>query len=732
MLNCDIFYKNAKHSGNKRLYSILLIEASKTISDIIITNLSKDKNTHVELASDFKRAKELFLNHHFDFVICDLNISQKNPEDFIQELQAHSNAKIIVLSDKEDIQVRENLFNTGVLDYIVKDNEFSFSAKSIQYTIKTTKNNIGQSVLLINDSIDMYEKIEKILQIRNFEVYTASSADECLHIFKNNTINAIILDIDFSKNNGFNLLREIKDKEELCHIPIITVSKEQGPEILRRSLRSGASDFIEKPFNIEELTLKVDLAIQTNKNFTEALCTKQILSEYKKAIDESTFVSKTNLKGIITYANDLFCEMSGYSREELVGSNHNIVRHPDMDPKIFKEMWETIKSKKTWKGIIKNKAKDGSTYYVKSVISPIINANNKITEYIAIRTDITELESYKQVLQKELKASNNNLYYLKQYEDAIDNFVAVIKTDIHNNITYTNENFCKLSGYKKEELLGINCQSLRGSRHIKNGDCEEILQNLQKKKIVQFLFENKKKNKRKYFTQTTIYPLLDDNGNIVDFLHLMFDVTQIITIHKELENTQKEIVHKLGAVGESRSQETGNHVKRVAEYSKLLALLYGLEEKASNLLYTASPMHDIGKVGIPDAILNKPSRLTKEEFEIMKNHSEIGYNILKNSKRPIIKAASIIAYQHHEKYNGSGYPRGLSAKQIHIFGRITAIADVFDALGSDRVYKKAWELEKILDFFEKEKGEHFDPELIDLFVNNLDRFLKIRNRFKDF
>jgi HD-GYP domain-containing protein (c-di-GMP phosphodiesterase class II) len=208
-------------------------------------------------------------------------------------------------------------------------------------------------------------------------------------------------------------------------------------------------------------------------------------------------------------------------------------------------------------------------------------------------------------------------------------------------------------------------------------------------------------------------------------------LTEINQLYKELEDTQKEVIFTMGAIGESRSKETGNHVKRVAEYSKLLALYYGLDEKESNMLKQASPMHDIGKVAIPDAILNKPAKFTIEEFEIMKKHSFIGYDMLKHSNRQLLKTAAIVAYEHHEKYDGSGYPRGLIGEEIHIYGRITAIADVFDALGSDRCYKRAWELDKILNLFQEEKGKHFDPVLIDLFFENLDEFLKIRENFKD-
>ncbi len=202
-------------------------------------------------------------------------------------------------------------------------------------------------------------------------------------------------------------------------------------------------------------------------------------------------------------------------------------------------------------------------------------------------------------------------------------------------------------------------------------------------------------------------------------------------LNKEIEETQREVVFTMGAIGESRSKETGNHVKRVAEYSKVLALFYGLSEEESEMLKQASPMHDIGKVAIPDAVLNKPGRFNEEERAIMDTHAELGYEMLKHSQRPLLKAASIVAYEHHEKYDGSGYPRGLAGEGIHIYGRITALADVFDALGSDRVYKKAWDDERIFSLFKAERGKHFDPLLIDIFFEHLEQFLSIRNRFKD-
>ena len=200
---------------------------------------------------------------------------------------------------------------------------------------------------------------------------------------------------------------------------------------------------------------------------------------------------------------------------------------------------------------------------------------------------------------------------------------------------------------------------------------------------------------------------------------------------QEIDDTQREVVFTMGAIGESRSKETGNHVKRVAEYSEILGLAYGMTQDEAEMLKQASPMHDIGKIAIPDAVLKKPGRFNEEERKIMDTHAELGFNMIKNSERPLLKAAAVVAYEHHEKWNGTGYPRKLSGENIHIYGRITAIADVFDALGSDRVYKKAWDDEKIFKLFKEERGEHFDPKLVDLFFENLDDLLDVREKFKD-
>jgi putative two-component system response regulator len=198
------------------------------------------------------------------------------------------------------------------------------------------------------------------------------------------------------------------------------------------------------------------------------------------------------------------------------------------------------------------------------------------------------------------------------------------------------------------------------------------------------------------------------------------------------QKTEYEISYRLGLASEYRDLETGGHIKRMSRYSALLGRLYGLSEEEENLLLYSSPLHDIGKIGIPDAILTKPGKLTVSEFEIMKQHSTIGAKMLEGADEyPIIKMGRIIALEHHEKWDGSGYPYGKQEKEIHIFARIVAIADVFDALSSKRPYKDAFPLDKTLMILREGRGTHFDPELLDLFLNNLDEFLKIQKEFSD-
>ena len=316
--------------------------------------------------------------------------------------------------------------------------------------------------------------------------------------------------------------------------------------------------------------------------------------------------------------------------------------------------------------------------------------------------------------------------YLKSLLEIYDKNVIFSKTDLKGIIIHVSEAFCKISGYKKHELIGKNHNIIRHPDMPKES-FRYLWEKLKKGEKVNLEVKNKKKDGGYYWVEAEFEPYFDLKGKHVGYSAVRRD----ITANKDIEDIQREIIFTMGTIGESRSKETGNHVKRVAEYSYLLANLSGLKKEECELLKQASPMHDIGKVAIPDSILHKAGKLNGLELELMKTHAIKGYDLLKGSDRPLLKMAAIVAKEHHEKWDGSGYPIGLKEEEISIYGRITAICDVFDALGSDRCYKKAWKDEEIFAFLENEKGKHFDPKLIDIFFANLDKFLNIREKYKD-
>ena len=194
---------------------------------------------------------------------------------------------------------------------------------------------------------------------------------------------------------------------------------------------------------------------------------------------------------------------------------------------------------------------------------------------------------------------------------------------------------------------------------------------------------------------------------------------------------ERETIVRLSRAAEFRDPETGGHIQRMAHYSWLIAKRMDLSPQDQQLILESAPMHDVGKVGIPDHILLKPGKLLPEEFEIMKGHAEKGYQILAGSNSPLLQKGAEIARSHHEKFDGSGYPQGLKGTDIPLSGRIVAVADVFDALTSERPYKAAWSVEDSVAYLTDQKGRHFDPQCVDSFLNHFEEVLDIKSKFLD-
>ncbi|MDD2789230.1 MAG: response regulator [Sulfurimonas sp.] len=462
----------------------------------------------------------------------------------------------------------------------------------------------GLRVLYVEDEKLLREN-NKILFERIFsEVEIAVDGAEGLHLYQKKTYDIVISDILMPIMNGVTMVKKIKEINK--HQAVIITSACDDSRNLLELINLGVAQFLLKPIKTEQM-LDVIFEVVTNVYNQIKLdeCTLQLkqellhqttlLEQYKEVVDLSTIVTKTDISGEIIYVNDIFCQTSGYTMDELISQKHNLLRHIDMGEEFYNNLWKTIFDKKPWSGQIKNLNKNG--------------------EY--------------------------------------------------------------------------------------------------------------------FITDATIKPILDEFGEIIEFISISHDVTPMYDLKEEILQTQHEMLSLLGEAGETRSQETGNHVKRVAKFAKLLGELYGLHEDQIQLLYSATPMHDIGKIGIPDAILLKPAKLDPDEYEVMKTHSTIGYNIMKHSNRPLLQAAAIVANEHHEKWDGSGYPNSLAGEDIHIYGRIVALADVFDALSCERVYKKAWPMDEIIALISNERGKHFDPSLVDLLMANIDSFIEIKLNYAD-
>lgn len=340
-----------------------------------------------------------------------------------------------------------------------------------------------------------------------------------------------------------------------------------------------------------------------------------------------------------------------------------------------------------------------------------------------VKTHVELFESRRE-LEHEVEDSN---IILEQYKMAMDASLMVIKSDLDGTICYVNEKFCMVSKYSLSELLGRDFELLLLKE--KSDMYAEIVTTLKHKEIWHGSLETRAKDGSIFYSEATVLPIFNSEGRVMEYMGVLADTTTQVTLQQSIIDAQKEILYTFGELSEMRSQETGEHVKRVSLVSELLARKSGCSHEDVELIKIASPMHDIGKVIIPDEILLKPGRLTNEEFEIMKKHSEYGYEIFRNSPQKILQSAAIIAHEHHERYDGNGYPQGLKGEEISRVGRIVAIVDVFDALMHDRIYKSAWSLEETLEYIQNEKSKAFDPELVDIFIENIDEVIAINEKF---
>lgn len=476
-----------------------------------------------------------------------------------------------------------------------------------------------------------------------------------------------------------------------------------------------------------------NLSYVSNNDYLEIM---GIFKQYKDLLEKSLFVVYFDTKGDIIDVNKSLLGISKFKRNQIVGRKFGSFIAND-SPNNIDDIWAVLKIRQTFQGILKSKtADDSGFFYAKAIIKPIINAKNEVMMYVCSLDDITDFEVKKQSLERSVnvltEVSVEKDYLIQNYQTLLDRSTAMVVMQDEKFIE-VNKSCEEMFGYQGSGMVGKHVSLILKP----DPEIPHKIANIRKelrdtgycKAYLNCIDSN---NKPLYVQAYMLATKSTKNDPKFNKAYGIFhNVTELFQMQQELEDVQKEVLYAMGTISEGRSRETGNHIKRVAEFTYLLSNLYGLDKKQAELLKIASPMHDIGKLAIPDAILNKPGKLTDEEFEIMKTHAQKGYDMLCWSKRTILKTAAEIALTHHEWWNGNGYPQKLSGEQIPLCGRIVAVADVFDALSHDRCYKKAWPINEVVEHMMKNKGVQFEAKLVDLLVEHIDEFVKIKEEYAD-
>lgn len=406
-------------------FNILVIDDSKVINAFLITTLDA-LGCKCKSAFTCKEALEQIEQNPFDIIILDLHLPDGEGEELFYDIKKSSSAKIIVFTSDNDLCKRDFFFQNGALDYILKDAPAALIQDDIKRVLHSLSANRSVSILAIDDSMLVRKALQMLIEPRNYIFDSAKTAQEGLSKINSLKPDIVILDYILPDGDGLDVLSKMKTSRNGVNSKVFMLSGTHDPSVVSKAYKLGCVEFIAKPFISEEIVRKIDswasMILEAESNLKNSV----LLQQYRYMVDSSVIVSKTDPKGIITYVNEAFCRVSGFKEEELLGRPHNIVRHPDMPSGVFKELWETIKQDKQWRGIVKNRTRDGGAYWVNTVISPISNEDGEIVEYIAMRDDITEtivlnmeLNEQKAKIQEEHNRTQESIQFAAAIQHAL-------------------------------------------------------------------------------------------------------------------------------------------------------------------------------------------------------------------------------------------------------------------------------------------------------------------------
>jgi PAS domain S-box-containing protein len=406
-------------------------------------------------------------------------------------------------------------------------------------------------------------------------------------------------------------------------------------------------------------------------------------------------------------------ELFGISREEAVGQTLEVLGlFPTESQESRNAMTAQLARGEKWEGEIRLCDKAGRTFTGLVTNTPVRDLHDEITGYVGVILDLTE----RQTIEKEVGLQGHLL-------DQVD--TAVIAADLDLRVTHWNRGAEKLYGWSRSEAVG----RYGGDLNLIAGDPEVLRQAVATLVRDGASWEGEVEVRHKDGTTFPAFAsnsaLRDPDGSPAGYVGVSVDLTEQKRAEEETRAAQLETIKRLANAVEKRDPETGGHSERIGKLSAMIAERLEMDPERIELLRVSSTMHDVGKVGIADDILLKPGKLTEEERAVMETHTTIGHDILAGAKSDLLDLAATIALTHHERIDGTGYPQGLPGDQIPLEGRIVAVADVFDALTSNRVYRKAFSVEKATEIMEEGRGSQFDPEILDVLLENLESFTRV-------
>lgn len=572
------------------------------------------------------------------------------------------------------------------------------------------------SLLYVEDDQDTQAALAMMLAPWVGALHVASDGEAGLALFTRHRPDLVVTDIQIPRMNGLAMCAEIR--RLVPDQPIVVISAYNDVEYLFRAIELGIDKYVTKPVQVGPLLGKLAAMAEVRLALKERERNQVLLAQYKHLVDQSAYVCKLDRSGRITYVNTKLCEVTGYVPGDLIGQDLAMLRFSGERG----EGWALALGGQCWSGISRNRTQSGHAYVVESSLVPLLDEHGAVAEVVSLDVDISAIYADYENLLCALDNTDYSLrelrHFLTEYKRALELGTCVCVTDPQLRVISVNNQFEHLLGYSTEEIKGrmLNKMAPELSHFDCLGDVLRPQAGTFSNRIVNF------SSKSGALLQFSVVCVVVHSlkGEAESIILICQDVTESMRLSRTMLETQRELLYMLGDVIETRSQETGQHGKRVAVVSRFLALQAGLDAQTVDMIEAAAPMHDIGKVGIRDVVLNKPGTYTPVEFEEMKHHAQIGHAILGKVERPLIRLAATIALQHHEHWDGEGYPYGLRGEHISMAGRIVAMADVLDALSSARIYKPAWDEQRVLDYFHEQRGRQFDPALVDILLSHWD------------